>query len=148
MYTCRNIKGLFASKKTWKKECGKERRGEKKARGGALYFGVDIIHLKGLSKHTLSTYFPGMKIDPNYAFLHAFSLICPSCPFQNWWNWQKHTLFSNFAWFCAPKQCMHVHRLVQKTTLTLNYVIFFFFLRGWYPTSIQVPPPWEKMCFE
>ena len=47
--------------------------------GGNLYFGVDIILIKGLSKCTLSTYFPSMKIDPNFA---CFSLIFP-CPFQN-----------------------------------------------------------------
>ena len=41
--------------------------------GGDLYFRLDIILVKGLSKHTLKTYFSGMKIDPKYAFLHAFS---------------------------------------------------------------------------
>ena len=45
--------------------------------GGHLYFRLDIILVKGLSKHTLNTYFSGMKIDPKYAF---FS-ICSSCPF-------------------------------------------------------------------
>ena len=44
--------------------------------GGHLYFRLDIIRVKGLSKHTLNTYFSGMKIDPKYAFLHAFFLIC------------------------------------------------------------------------
>ena len=48
-----------------------------------LYFRLDIILVKGLSKHTLNTYFPGIKIDPKYVFLHAFFFICPSCPFQN-----------------------------------------------------------------
>ena len=42
------------------------------ARGGHLYFRLDIIRIKGLSKHTLNTYFAGMKIDPKYVFLHAF----------------------------------------------------------------------------
>ena len=42
------------------------------ARGDHLYFRLDIIRVKGLSKHTLNTYFSGMKIDPKYAFLHAF----------------------------------------------------------------------------
>ena len=45
------------------------------ARGGHLYFRLDIILVKGLSKHTLNTYFSGMKIDPKYAFLHAFFLV-------------------------------------------------------------------------
>ena len=55
--------------------------------GGHLYFRLDIILLKGLSKHTLNTYFSGMKIDPKYTFLHAFFSICPSCPFQNLSVW-------------------------------------------------------------
>ena len=40
--------------------------------------GVRLVH-----GHTKITYFSGMKINPKYAFLHAFFLICPSCPFQN-----------------------------------------------------------------
>ena len=36
---------------------------------GHLYFGVDITLVKGLSKHTLSTYYPSMTIHPNYVFL-------------------------------------------------------------------------------
>ena len=43
--------------------------------GGHLYFRLDIILVKGLSKHTLNTYFSGMKIDPKYAFLYVFFLI-------------------------------------------------------------------------
>ena len=43
--------------------------------GGHLYFRLDIILVEGLSKHTLNTYFSGMKIDPKYAFLHAFSFM-------------------------------------------------------------------------
>ena len=43
--------------------------------GGHLYFRLDIILVKGLSKHTLNTYFAGMKINPKYAFLQAFFLI-------------------------------------------------------------------------
>ena len=47
---------------------------EKKLHGGGhLYFRLDIILIKGLSKHTLNTSFSGMKIDPNYAFLQGFS---------------------------------------------------------------------------
>ena len=51
-----------------------------------------------------------------------FSLICPSCPFQNLLYDQKHTLFSNFARFCTPKRCMRVHCLVLKNNP--NYVNF------------------------
>ena len=51
--------------------------------GGTLYVRLDIILVKGLSKHTLNTCFSGMKIDPKYVFLHAFFLICTLCPFQS-----------------------------------------------------------------
>ena len=50
---------------------------------GHLYIRLDVILVNGLSKHTLNTYFSGMKIDPKYAFLHVFFLICASCFFQN-----------------------------------------------------------------
>ena len=44
-------------------------------------WGIRLVH--GLTKSTLIKYFSGMKIDPKYAFLHAFFLICLSCSFQN-----------------------------------------------------------------
>ena len=82
--------------------------------GGHLYFRLDIIRVKGLSKHTLNSYFSCMKIDPKYVFLlRVFFLI----------NGQKHTLFSNFARFCTPKRCTRVHCLVLKNNP--NYVNFF-----------------------
>ena len=52
-----------------------------------------------------------------------FSLLCPSCPFQNMSYDQKHTLFSNFERFCTPKRCTRVHCLVLKNNP--NYVNFF-----------------------
>ena len=70
--------------------------------------GIRLVH--GLTKSTLITYYSGMKKDPKYAFLHAFFLICLSCAFQICLYAQKHTLFSNFARFCTPKQCMCVPR--------------------------------------
>ena len=42
--------------------------------------GIRLVH--GHTKSTLITYFSGIKIDPKNAFLHAFFLICPSCPFK------------------------------------------------------------------
>ena len=102
-----------------------------------LYFRLDIIFVKGLSKHTLNTYFSGMKIDPKYMFLYAFFFICPSCSFQNS-IWPKTHPFSIwpkthpfFPQFCTPKGCTCVHCLVLKNNP--NYVNFF--LQGWYPTS-------------
>ena len=107
---------------------------------GHLYFWVDIILLKGLSKHTLSMYFPSMKIDSNYAFLLVFffPLIFSIRVFPRICKHdKKHILFSNFVWFCTPKRCTHVHRLVLANNP--NYMNFF--LRGWYQLQIQVPPP-------
>ena len=49
--------------------------------------GIRLVH--GHTKNTLITYFSGMKINPKYACLHAFFLICPSCPFQNLSIWPK-----------------------------------------------------------
>ena len=43
------------------------------SQGNHLYFRLDIIIVKGLSKHTLSTFFSGTKIDHKYVFLNAFS---------------------------------------------------------------------------
>ena len=72
------------------------------SRGGHLYLKLDIIRVKGLSKHTLNTYFSGMKRDPKYAFLHAFFLIWASCPFQNLSIWSKTYPFFQFCTFLHP----------------------------------------------
>ena len=109
--------------------------------GGHLYLRLDITLVKGLSKHTLNTYFSGMKIDPKYTFLHTFFLICVHahvlskiCQYG-----QKHTIFPNFARFCTPKRCTRVHCLVLKNNP--NYVFFFFFFNEDYiQLQIQVPP--------
>ena len=108
--------------------------------GGYLYFRLDINLVKGLSKHTLNTYFSGMKIDPKDMFLHAFLLICPSCPFQNLSLWRKtYPLFPILHIF-APRNNVGVHIAYSwKTSL----ITWFFFLRGWYPTlntSALTPP--------
>ena len=61
--------------------------GTQMARGG-----IRLVH--GHTKSTLIMYFSCMKIDPKYAFLHAFFLICLSCPFQNLSTWPKtHPFF-------------------------------------------------------
>ena len=84
------------------------------------------------------TYFSGMKIDPKYVFLHAFFLICLSCPFQNNCLYdQKHTFFPNFARFCTPKRCTRVHCLVLKNNP--NYVNFWTSLIPL--LTFQCPPP-------
>ena len=97
--------------------------------------GIRLVH--GHTNSTLFTYFSGMKIDPNYAFLHAFFLICPSCPFQYMSIYdQKHTLFSNFARFCTPKRCTCVQCLVLKNNP--NYVNFWTSLIP--PLTFEWPP--------
>ena len=107
-------------------------------RGGHLYFRLDIIRVKGLSKRTLNTYFLGMKIDPKYAFLQAFYLICLQCTFQNLSICPKtHPFFSKFARFCTPKRCTRVHCLVLKNNP--NYVNFFY--ADDIQLQIQVAPP-------
>ena len=103
---------------------------------GHWYFRLDIIFVKGLSKHTLNTYFSGTKVDPKYVFSHAFFFICPSCPFQNLSYDQKHTLFSNFARFPTPKT-MYARTLpgLEKNP---NYVDFY---EDDIPTSNTSGPP-------
>ena len=59
--------------------------------------GIRLIH--GLTKSTLITYFSGMKVDPKYAFLRAFFLICLSCPFQNLSIWPKTHPFFKFYFY-------------------------------------------------
>ena len=102
--------------------------------GGHLHFRLDIILVKGLSKHNLNMYFSGTKIDPKYMFLHAFSLICPSFPFQNLSIWPKTHPFYHF---CTSKRCTRVHCLVLKNNP--NYMIFFY--EDDIQLQIQVAPP-------
>ena len=94
--------------------------------------GIRFVH--GHTKSTLITYFSGMKVDPKYAFLHAFFLICPSCPFQNLSIWPKtHPFFQ----FCTPKQCTRVQCVVLKNNP--NYVNFWMSLIP--PLTFECPPP-------
>ena len=69
-----------------------------------------------------------------------FSLICPSCPFQNLSYDQKHTLFSSFA----PLNDVRAYIAWSWKTTLITWI----FLRGWYPTSnTSGPPPspgWEE----
>ena len=62
--------------------------------GRTLVVRLDIIHVKGLSKHTLNTHFPAMKIDPKYVFLRVFFLISHHRFSKIYEYHQKHTLFS------------------------------------------------------
>ena len=106
--------------------------------GGHLYFRLDIILVKELLKHTLNTYFSGMKIDPKTVTLHTFFSICPSCPFQNLSIWPKTHPFFPIVHVFAPLNYVLVY-VARSLKNNPNYVNF---LRGWYPTSnTSAPPP-------
>ena len=97
--------------------------------------GIRLVH--GHTKSTLSTDFSGMKIDPNYAFLKAFFLICPSCPFQNMYIWPKTHPFFQFCTFLPPKRYTYIQCLVLKNNP--NYVNFWTSLIP--PWHSSAPPP-------
>ena len=94
--------------------------------GRHLYFGTDIILVKGLSKHILSTYFPSVKMHPNYMFLHVFSLFFHHVLSQICKNDKNTPFFLIFRYF-APliDVCMYVHRLVLKN----NHIMLICFTR-------------------
>ena len=95
--------------------------------------GIRLVH--GLTQSTLITYYLGMKKTPKYAFLHAFfacHVHSKICLYD-----QKHTLFSNFAHFCTPKQCTRVQCLVLKNNP--NYVNFWTSMIP--PLTFEWPPP-------
>ena len=98
--------------------------------GGHLYFRLDIILVKGLSKHKLSMYFPVMKIDPKYAFLHAFFLIFHHLFFLKFVTMTKNTLFQILEFL--HHKTMYACTLPCPKKKNPNYVNF---LQGWYPTS-------------
>ena len=108
-------------------------------RGGGenLYFRLDIIFVKGLSKYTLNTYFSDMKIDLKYVFLHAFFLIYPSCPFPYLSIWPKTHPFFQFCTFAPLMRCTHEHCLVLKNNP--NYMNLFY--KDGIQLQIQVCPP-------
>ena len=107
--------------------------------GWGIVFQAGYHPRKRTFKTHLSMYFPGMEIDPKYAFLHVFFLICPSCHLQNLWTWPKtHTLFFLILHVFAPLNDAHTYvSWSWKTTL-----ITWIFLQGWYSTSnTSAPPP-------
>ena len=88
--------------------------------GGHLYFRLDIILIKGLSKHTLNTYFSGVKRDPKYAFLHVSFLICPPCPVKNLPLWPKtHPFFPTLHIFAPLNDIRAYIAWSWKTTLIM-----------------------------
>ena len=107
--------------------------------GGHLYFRLDIILVKGLSKHTLNMYSSGTKIDPKYAFLHAFFLICPSCPFQNLSTWPKTHPFFPILHIFAPLNDVRMYIVWSLKTTLITWI--FFFTRMISNFKYKCPPP-------
>ena len=75
-----------------------------------------------------------MKIDPKYAFLHAFFLIFPSCPFQNLSIWPKTHLFFQFCTFLHPVRAYSAWS--WKTTLLREFLD-----EPDTPLTFECPPP-------
>ena len=71
--------------------------------GGHLYFRLDIILVKRLSKHTLNTYFSGMKIDPKYAVLQMrfsqFQWLAPTTKIKPFLDSLKKELSKNVYFY-------------------------------------------------
>ena len=105
--------------------------------GGHLYFRLDLILVKGLSKHTLNTYFSGMKIDPKYVFLHVFFLICPLCPFQNLSIRPKTHSFPLILNVFAPLNDVRAYIALSWKTLLITW---FFFHEDDIQLQIQMAP--------
>ena len=70
--------------------------------GGALVFQSGYHPRKRTFKAHPKHIFLGMKIEPKYTFLHAFFLICISCPFQTLSIWPKTYPFLQFCTFLHP----------------------------------------------
>ena len=103
--------------------------------GSHLYFRLDIILVKGLSKHILITYFPGMKTNPKYEFMHVFFLIFRHLFSKIYDHHQKHTLFPLLHIF-VPLNYIHAYCLVLE-----NDPSYMFHFTRMIPTlKIQVAP--------
>ena len=59
--------------------------------------------------------FSGMKINPKYAFLHAFFLICLSCPFQTWPSYAHP-----FLKFCTKTTIIRLREFLDKPDTPLD----------------------------
>ena len=101
-----------------------------------MYFRLDIILVKGLSKHTLNMNFSGMKINPKHAVLHAFFSICPSCPSKICQYDQNHTFFPILHVFALLNDVRVYICLVMKNNP--NYVIYLFYFIFFYEDDIQL----------
>ena len=105
---------------------------------GATWMARGVIRLvHGHTKSTLITYFSGMKIDPKYAFLNAFFLICPLCPFQNLSTWPKTQPFFPILHVFAPLNDVRAYSAWSWKTTLITWI----FGRAWYPPWHSSGPP-------
>ena len=105
--------------------------------------GIRLVH--GLTKNTLITYFSGMKIDPKYAFLHAFFLICLSCSFQNLSIWPKTHPFFPILHVFAPLNDVRAYSAWSWKTTLITWI----FGRAWYPPwHSSGPPGWLETLMQ
>ena len=97
--------------------------------------GIRLVH--GHTKSTLITYFSGMKIDPNYAFLKAFFLNLSIMSFSKYVYMTKNTPFFPILHVFAPLNAVRAYSgWSWKTTL-----ITWIFGRAWYPPWHSSGPP-------
>ena len=97
--------------------------------------GIRLVH--GHTKSTLITYFSGMKIDPNYAFLKAFFLNLSVMSFSKYVYMTKNTPFFPILHVFAPLNAVRAYSgWSWKTTL-----ITWIFGRAWYPPWHSSGPP-------
>ena len=89
--------------------------------GGHLYFGVNIILVTGLSKHTLNTYFPvGYKLTLKMHFFHVFSWFVLHVLTNICKHGQNTPFFLNFTCF-APLNDVQLYIILSwKTTLIMR----------------------------
>ena len=108
--------------------------------GGHLYFRLDIILVKGLSKHTLNTYFSGVKLYPKYVFLQAFFLILSIMSFPKFVNtcMTKNTPFFPILHVFAP---LNDVRTLPGPENNPNYVNFFTRMISNFKYKWPPPPP-------
>ena len=95
--------------------------------------GIRLVHAH--TKSTLITYFSGMKIDPKYAFLHAFfcHVLSKICLYD-----QKTHLFFPILHVFAPLNDVRAYSAWSWKTTLITWI----FGRAWYPPWHSNGPPW------
>ena len=108
---------------------------EDKTLGGHLYFRLDIILVKGLSKHTLNTYFSGMKIDPTRFWMRFSSFV--HYVLSKIYQYDQNTPFFQILHVLVPLNDVRAYIACSWKTTQITWI----FLQGWYPSSDTSAPP-------